>query len=100
MQLAQMPGTRQRVLLALLTLRGSSSVLRDFGVRWPAKIDQSYEQGVASAVASALHTLTTVEKVVRLQGVAVKRTGTGRVEITVSFVDLTTGAADDVTTSL
>jgi len=99
-QLAQGPAVRMRVLLALLTLQGSSTVAPKFGVRWPRKIDESYEQSVTDSIRKALHHLTTVERVIVLNEVAVTKSGFGRVEAVVSYTDVTTGQPDQVSTAL
>lgn len=92
-QLAQMPGTRQRVLLALKTLKGSSSVLPEFGILLPRKIDQAIDLRVRDAVRVALSHLTDVDKVIRIESVLVSRRTTGRLAVTLAYTDLSTGAA-------
>ena len=100
-QLAQMPTTRQRVLLALLTVKGSSTVLPNLGVRMPRKITEAFERETQHAVQSALHRLTVIERVVAVRAIKVERlAGTGRVGVTVEFVDLTTGEEDAVSSAL
>lgn len=90
--MAQMPPVRQRVLLALKTLRGSSSVLSDFGLRLPRKIDQSIDARMRDAVRVALYHLTDVERVARLDSVLTNRSGAGRIACVVAWTDLTTGS--------
>ena len=92
-----MPVTRQRVLLCLLTIRGSSSTLPDLGIRAPTKITESFEQDMRAAVQSALYVLTTVERVVRVNSIDVAKYPGGRALTTVNYTDLTTGEDDSVT---
>lgn len=96
-QLKQMPALRQRVLLKLRTIKGSSTVLPNLGIVLPRKIDQTFDAKVASGLRVAFRQETDVEKIMRIDGIAVRRLNTGRVEITLSYTDLTTGEADSVT---
>lgn len=89
----QMPKLRQRVLLTLLTLRGSSTVLPDVGVDMPKKLGDRSEPRIRNAVYRAFYRMTTVEKVMRIDGLLISR-NVGRVTITLVYTDLTTGAAD------
>ena len=98
-QQAQMPGIRQRVLLALTTVLASSTAVPGMGVRLPKKMGTTYEAEVRNAVLVALRQMIEVEKVLRVDAIIVKRTGTGRSSITVSYTDLTTGEADRVTSN-
>lgn len=88
--LKQMPGTRQRVVLALTTLLGSSSVIPKFGVRFPKKMGQTFDAKCQQAVRSALRQLTEVEEVVRIDGITVEKGLGGRARIVVSWTDLST----------
>lgn len=94
-ELAQMPLTRQRVLLALIESYGSSSVRPRDGVSLPRKIGANFRREVTDAVAQALRQLIEVEQVIRLDDVTVDSSGM-RAIITVSFTDLTTGQAQSV----
>jgi phage baseplate assembly protein W len=96
-QLKQMPKTRQRVLLALMTLLGSSSVLPKFGVRFPKKMGDTFDAQCKNAVRSAMRHLTDVEQVVRIDGITVERGAGGRARITVSYSDLLEASQDAVT---
>jgi phage baseplate assembly protein W len=90
-QLKQMPRSRQKVLLALKTERGSSSVLREFGLLRPRKIDGAIERTAYNAVRAALYHLTDVERCIRLDSVLVGARAGGRLTLTVAFTDLETG---------
>jgi len=96
-QQAQMPGVRQRVLLAVTTVLRSSTAVPGMGIDMPKKMGTSYEAQVRNAVLASLRQMIEVEKVLRVDAILVKRTGTGRSQITISFTDLTTGEQDRVT---
>lgn len=87
-QLKQMPGNRQRVLLALMTLQGSSSVLPQFGARFPKKMGNTFEARCQQEARRALRQLTEVEGVIRIDGITVTRGLSGRALIVVSWTDL------------
>lgn len=91
----RMPITRQRVLLALTTLYNSSSVLIGQGLKLPRKMDRHFEQRARVAVETVLRPLV-LERAIRLDGVAVERTSTGRARIRVDFTDLATRQRDSV----
>jgi phage baseplate assembly protein W len=93
----RMPIVRQRVLLRLGTLRGSSTVLPNFGLRLPERIDARYKQGAEEAIRVALADMITNReiKIVRIDTTI--GNPTGRVEHTVVYTDLTTGNSDTVT---
>ena len=95
---ARMPAIRQRVLLALTTIKGSAMGLPDFGVELPKVMDAAFDRRVAASVRLALYQLSDVEKVIRIDGVEVERT-TIRATVTVSYTDLTTGQPDSVSTT-
>lgn len=97
-QLQQMPAVRQRFLLRLKERRGSSSVRPNDGIVLPTKIDDSIQSTMNDAVRLAMHQETDVEKVARIDSVTVYRdpNNTGRVLTVVSYIDLTTGQADQV----
>lgn len=100
-QLAQMPPVRQRVLLALLTLRGSSTVIPRMGIAMPRKITESFDTEVRHAVLGALYQLTTVERVARVNSVRAERhSPAGRVLVEVEFTDLTNNEDDRVSAAL
>jgi len=89
-QLAQMPPVRQRVLLALITLVGSSSVLPTFGIRLPRKMGDRFEAQCRVAVTAALRQLTEVEQLIEIQRIDVVKGSGGRSLITVSYRNLET----------
>lgn len=93
--LAQMPPVRQRVLLALLTLRTSSTAVPAFGVKLPSKIGTTFDAEVRAAIYLALRHLTETEKAIRVERIDVEK-AYGRARMTVVWTDLTTGAEDQV----
>lgn len=96
-QFAQMPPTRQRVLLALKTVVGSATAAPDFGLRAPRKIGRNYVAQTRQEVRSALRHLTSENSpVIRIQAIDVVRIGSSHLVATVSYVDLQTGRADQV----
>lgn len=98
--IARMPITRQRVLLALSTLLGSSSVQPEAGLALPRRIDESYPQRAKAAILQALAFLVPNDIAISSDDIEVDTTSiVGRVQIAVSYVDLHTGQPDQVTTS-
>lgn len=96
-QFAQMPPTRQRVLLALKTVFGSSTAAPDFGLRAPRKIGRNYVAQTKQEVRAALRHLTLENApVILITAIDVVRIGSSRVVATVSYVDLKTGQPDSV----
>lgn len=93
----QMPAIRQRVMIALLTARGSSTVLPDLGLTRPTKMGDRFQAEMEQAVRQALEQLTEIEQVITLDFVSVERGNGGRARITVSYTDLTTGEAVEQT---
>lgn len=89
-QFKQMPGTRQRVLLTVLTVRDSSGV-RGFGVRMPPRMGDSFERQVENEIRRALRYMTDVEKILLINEIKVERGLGGRARITIAFRDLLTG---------
>jgi hypothetical protein len=89
-QFKQMPGTRQRVLIALLTVRNSSGI-PGFGVRAPVRMGDSFEAEMQNAVRQALRHMSEIEKSIRIDDIKVERGLGGRSRTTVSFTDLVTG---------
>lgn len=92
-----MPPLRQRVLLAVMTVLRSSTAVPTMGVNMPKKMGTTYQVEAQNAVLLALRQMIEVEKVLRVDRIDVKKTGTGRSEITISYTDLTTGEQDRVT---
>lgn len=96
--LAGMPVVRQRVLLAIMTVRGSSSVLPTFGMRHPPKIEASTTWAMQAEVRSALSSMVDRHEI-RIDQIDVEQVeGSGRIRVTVDYTDLTTGQADKVST--
>src|SRR5690348_6112618 len=71
-QLAQMPTIRQRVLLALLTVRGSAMAAPDFGLVRSRKVGPSFEAEREASARSSLRQMTDVERVLRIDAVVVE----------------------------
>ncbi len=95
-QHAQMPAARQRVLLALLTVRGSATSAPGFGFKPPSKIGPRFEAETRNAVRVALAHLTREDApAIEIQDIAVQKIAPGRVLLTVSYVDLATGEEDE-----
>lgn len=92
----RMPTMRQRVLLALGTIKTSSSVQQDAGITLPTKIDGSYERRVQFSVKSALAFMVSSGEL-RVDQVSVVESRPGRSDILVAFTDLTNGQSDQVT---
>lgn len=94
-QAAQMPPTRQRVLLALNTVFGSSVAVPDFGLRTPRKIGPRFVGETKAAARSALRHLTREDgPVIRIDAITVDVFSPGKALLTVSYTDLTTGRPD------
>ncbi len=90
----RMPTTRQRVLIAIGTEQGSSSVLPELGSKFPDKIDESY-QGKSQAEAARCLAGLIAEQEIVLGEVTIEQTETGRVEITIPY-DTSDGTPDEV----
>lgn len=97
-QLAQMPPVRQRVLLALTNRVGSSTADPSRGVLFPSKMTTTFEAEMAASIRAALRQMTDIERVIRIDRITVERGVSGRARPVVSYTDLTTGLADQVTT--
>lgn len=91
-----MPRIRQAVLLAVLTERGSSSVLPDFGIKLPRKMGDTFDSEVRSAVSAALSHLTNTNRI-RIDSVRTRRGLGGRAEIIVEYTDIESSIRDTVT---
>lgn len=88
--LAQMPGTRQRVLIALSAKRGSSTVRRELGLRFGGKIGDDFVSQMQGEVRYALRFLL-AENAVRIERIEVEKRSVGRIRVTVTYTDLATG---------
>lgn len=95
-QLAQMPATRQRVLLALMTKLKSATTAQKFGASMPTKMGTTFEAEVQQAVRLALFHLTDTEPVIRIDGILVERGRGSRARVTVSYTDIVNGESDNV----
>jgi hypothetical protein len=95
----RMTGIRQRVQLALGTLRGSSTTLSKWGVTLPRKITPQFPAEAEAAVRQALSQMTDVEKVLKVNRVEVQ-TYHMRSKIVVWFTDLTTNMEAQETLNL
>lgn len=83
----RMTGLRQRIQLALSTLRGSSTTLQTWGVTIPRKVTASFAAEVEQSVRAALSQLTDVEKLIHVDRVDVYQYAM-RSRVTVFFTDL------------
>lgn len=92
----RMPALRQRVLMAILETKGSSTVRPDDGVSIPQKIDASYERRVKSTVTAALAFLVN-EGSLRIDSIRIEYPRPGANTITVEYTDLKTGLPDTAT---
>lgn len=84
--------TRQRVLLALTTTRGSSPVLRDLGLRMPESLDENL---IRAEVRRSLDRLLT-ERAIVVRDIQVERGALGRVEVVVTYAPVGAAANDSV----
>lgn len=87
--MAQMPPVRQRVLIIMRTLRGSSSSLPGLGIKLPPKIDETFLISVKNSVREAFRLMTDVEKSLSIDGLQIIRLSSGRVRIIFAYTDLT-----------
>lgn len=98
-QLKQMPGVRQQVLLAIMTVKGSATTAPRFGVKLPGKMGTSFEAECKAATRSALAHLTSGDTpAIRINFIDVERGRASRARITVDWTDITTGEPDQVST--
>lgn len=90
---AQMPTVRQRVYIALASVRGSSSVLPNLGLRLGGAIDARAENRLRGEVRLAVSDMV-AEGVLRIENidVFVNENALGRLELTLWYTDLTLGA--------
>lgn len=96
-QLAQMPKTRQRVLLAVTTVRSSSTAIPGMGLAMPDRIGGAFETQTRFAYRSALAHLTREESpVIQIDDIKVEVYAVGKVLVTISYTDLATGEPDTV----
>jgi len=88
-QLQDMPPIRQRMLLMVLTRKGTSTVLPNLGITVPPKIDQTFVRKLSSAIRSAARQMTTVERSARIDNIIIEHNITGRPDVIIEFTDLT-----------
>lgn len=93
---ARMPPVRQRAMLAVMTVLGSSTGQADWGLRRPPKMGSNFEQQLESELRRALYRLTDTEQVMRIESIQIER-DTIRALARIHYMDLTTGQKDDVT---
>lgn len=93
-QLKQMPKNMQRVLLALSTLKASSTAVPGFGVVFPRKMGTAFEKTTEQAIRLALIHLTDVEQAILIQAIIVERGRNSRAQATIVYEDLETGEKD------
>ena len=95
----RMPTTRHRVLMLLMTKLDSSVRIDNqepVGLELPEKIGPSFRQQAEQAVRRCLEPMTT-DGSIRIDGVSTTIKPSGKVDILVTYIDLTTGNADTVT---
>ena len=98
-QVAQMPPTRQRVLLAVMTLLSSSTAIPGLGLRAPRKIGINYVAQTKASIRAALAHLTIEDApVIQIERIDVVKCGVGRILVTISYIDLLTGLPDTTET--
>jgi hypothetical protein len=95
-EIERMPTTRQRVWLALGTLRGSSTVLPMLGVKLPGVVSRAYEIEVKQAVRTALAALISDGSIVVNEILVEHGNPIGRSKITVDYTDTATEENDKV----
>ncbi len=92
----RMPTVRQQMLLALMTVIGTMSADQGFGITLPRKIDETFERRVRTAVEIACRHITGPKRAKITSVTTDTTTAMGRAVVAVSFTDLTTGLADQV----
>jgi len=95
-QLKQMPALRQRVLLRLLTAKGSAAAIPTLGVELPRSMGTGFERVMADRVRSAFRDMTDTEKSMRIDSLEVSKLSSGRALVTLGYTDLTTGESDSL----
>ena len=96
--LQRMPTVRQRVLLALITRRGSIAGNPNFGnPAWNIdRIDQRFETRLRNAIKLALYQLVEIEKAIRIERIGIEIKSGGRCIYTVEYIDLVTKDSDNL----
>lgn len=99
--LKQMPGVRQMVLLAVMTLQGSASPNPRFGVKPPTKMGNTFEAECKDSVKKALSHMTDSDSpLIRVDKITVTRGRNSRAEVLIDYVDISTGETDSVSSPL
>lgn len=93
-QFRRMPVTRQRVLLIAQTEFGSSTALRQLGIRRPKKMDQAFVQRMRAEVRRAYRQLAEVEGAITIDRIEVTKTNSGRAAILMEYTDHTLPPAE------
>lgn len=91
----QTTALRQRVLIRLRTVLGSSTAFMLRGMKLPKKIGAGFAEQVQQAVRDCLRQETDIEKVMEILSITVETSG-ARSATHLRYKDLTTGATEDV----
>lgn len=96
-ELATMPVVRQKMLIALTTVKDSSTTLPEFGNNPPVKIDENYALAMADSVRVATKHIIDAQEA-RIDSVNIETFGVNRNTpiVIVSYTDLTTGQNDRI----
>lgn len=98
-QLAQMPHARQLVLLAVMTIKGSSSALPWIGLEAPTVLSDQFESDLRAKYFEALSHLTSGDTpIIIVENIQIEIYEIGKVAATISFIDLQTGLRDTLET--
>jgi hypothetical protein len=94
-EFARMPKLKQRIYLALLTLRGSSAALPRMGIVLPKKLDGSATRRIQASVRDALReVLADGSLVIRRIDVAPHPLNTSRTIVGIEYLDVFAGRPD------
>lgn len=97
----RMPKAKQRIYLALLTLRGSSPALPRMGVSLPKKLDASSPRRIQASVRDALRQLVNDGSIIiRRIDVAIHPENASRTIVGIEYFDTTLGRPDLARTAL
>lgn len=87
---ARMPSVRQQMLIALTTVKGSSTAFPELGIALPKKIDENAGHAVKLAVIAAAKHITAAGRA-RILDVQTEQGWMGMLRILVSYRDLING---------
>lgn len=91
----QMPPNRQRVLLAVVTKKGSAAAMPSLGIQRPGKITSKFRAELDVFVRSALIHLTDGRRpAISIDDIMAEVVSTGRVQVVISYTDNQTGQQD------